>query len=36
MIYQMLINNILVGYLNIYTVIYLDDIFIYSENLKDY
>ena len=35
-IYQILINNILAEYLDIYTVIYLDNILIYSENLKDY
>ena len=33
---QILINNILAGYLDIYTVAYLDDILIYSKNLKDY
>ena len=35
-IYQILINNILAEYLNIYAVIYLDNILIYSENLKNY
>ena len=33
---QILINNTLVEYLDIYAVIYLNNIFIYSENLKDY
>ena len=32
----MLINNILVEYLDIYTMIYLNNIFIYSKNLKDH
>ena len=32
----MLINNILIEYLDIYAIIYLDNILIYSENLKDY
>ena len=35
-IYQMLINNTLTKYLNIYTVAYLNDILIYSRNLKDH
>ena len=35
-IYQILINNILAEYLDIYTIIYLNNIFIYSENLEDY
>ena len=33
---QTLINDILTGYLNIYTITYLDNILIYSENLKDH
>ena len=33
---QTLINNTLAEYLDIYVVIYLDNILIYSENLKDY
>ena len=35
-IYQMLINNTLAECLDIYAVVYLDDILIYSENLKDH
>ena len=34
--YQILINNILIKYLDIYAVTYLDNIFIYFRNLKDY
>ena len=33
---QILINNILVEYLDIYAVIYLDNILIYSGNLKNH
>ena len=35
-IYQILINNILAEYLDIYTVIYLNNIFIYFRNLEDH
>jgi Reverse transcriptase (RNA-dependent DNA polymerase) len=35
-IYQALINNILREYLDDFVVIYLDDIFIYSKNEKEY
>ena len=35
-IYQILVNNVLVGYLDIYAVTYLNNILIYSDNLKDY
>ena len=35
-IYQILINDTLTGCLDIYTVTYLDNIFIYSRNLEDY
>ena len=34
--YQTLINDILVGYLDIYIIVYLNNILIYSENLKDH
>ena len=34
--YQILINNTLAEYLDIYTVTYLNNILIYSENLKNY
>ena len=34
--YQTLINDILIKYLDIYAVIYLNNIFIYSENLKNH
>jgi Reverse transcriptase (RNA-dependent DNA polymerase) len=34
--YQALINNILREYLNDFIVAYLDDIFIYSKNEKEY
>ena len=34
--YQILINNILIGYLDIYAVTYLDNIFIYLKSLEDY
>ena len=34
--YQTIINNILVKYLDIFTVIYLDDIFIYFKILEKY
>ena len=34
--YQTLINDTLAGYLNIYVVAYLDNIFIYSRNLKNH
>ena len=33
---QTLINNILTEYLDIYAVAYLNDILIYSEDLKNY
>ena len=33
---QALINNILREYLNRFCVTYLDDILIYSDNIKDY
>ena len=36
MIYQILINNILAEYLDIYTVIYLNNIIIYLKDLKKY
>ena len=36
MTYQILINDILVRYLDIYTVAYLNNILIYSDNLKDH
>ena len=35
-IYQTLINNTLAGCLDIYAVVYLDDILIYSKNWEDY
>ena len=31
-----MVNNTLAGCLDIYAIIYLDDILIYSENLEDY
>ena len=34
--YQILINNTLAEYLDIYIIIYLNNILIYSENLEDY
>ena len=34
--YQILINDILAGYLDIYAITYLDNILIYSEDLKDH
>ena len=35
-IYQTLINDIFVEYSNIFTIIYLNDIIIYLENLNEY
>ncbi len=35
-IFQLYINRALVGLINIYYIIYLDDIFIYSTNPADY
>ena len=35
-IYQILINNTLAGYLDIYAIVYLNNILIYSENLEDH
>ena len=34
--YQIIINNILTKYFDIFIVIYLNDIFIYSKTLKKY
>ncbi len=35
-IFQLYINRVLVGLIDIYYIIYLDDIFIYSTNPADY
>ena len=35
-IFQILINNILCEYLDIFVIAYLDDILIYLENPRDY
>ena len=34
--FQTYINNVLKEYLNVFVIIYLDDILIYSKNEKDY
>jgi Reverse transcriptase (RNA-dependent DNA polymerase) len=34
--FQLYINEVLRGYLDIFCIIYLDDIMVYSERVKDY